>query len=104
VNTLPTLQGAQIRTLSKRAHWAPGLALALAALLALLLTAGMGLIDAVQAQGPAIRYVDADAPGPTHDGLSWTMAYTTVQPDTAQPCLQRQLGARLRRRDVPFQL
>jgi len=79
VNTLPTLQGAQIRTLSSRAHGAPALALALAALLALLLTAGLGLIDAAQAQGPAIRYVDADAPGPTHDGLSWTTAYTTVQ-------------------------
>ncbi len=26
-----------------------------------------------------LRYVDKDAPGPTHDGLSWTTAYTTVQ-------------------------
>ncbi|HSD84453.1 MAG TPA: hypothetical protein VLG46_11365, partial [Anaerolineae bacterium] len=24
-------------------------------------------------------YVDADAPGPVHDGLSWTTAYTDLQ-------------------------
>jgi uncharacterized repeat protein (TIGR01451 family) len=27
----------------------------------------------------SIIYVDADAPGPTHDGTSWTEAYATVQ-------------------------
>lgn len=30
------------------------------------------------AQG-SIIYVDTDAPGPTHDGLSWTTAFTNVQ-------------------------
>jgi hypothetical protein len=28
---------------------------------------------------PSIIYVDQDAPGPTHDGLSWTTAFTNVQ-------------------------
>ncbi len=28
---------------------------------------------------PPVLHVDADAAGPTHDGLSWTTAYTTVQ-------------------------
>jgi uncharacterized repeat protein (TIGR01451 family) len=28
---------------------------------------------------PGIIHVDADAPGPAHDGISWTTAYTTVQ-------------------------
>ncbi|MDI9546369.1 MAG: hypothetical protein QM346_02100, partial [Chloroflexota bacterium] len=79
MNTLPTLQGANRRTLSSRTPGAPALALALAALLALLLTAGLGQLQTAQAQGPDIRYVDADAPGPTYDGLSWTTAYTTVQ-------------------------
>jgi uncharacterized repeat protein (TIGR01451 family) len=39
----------------------------------------------VRADGPI--YVDRDAPGPTHDGLSWATAYTTVQEglDAATP-------------------
>jgi hypothetical protein len=28
---------------------------------------------------PAVIYVDKDAPGPTHDGASWTEAFTNVQ-------------------------
>jgi uncharacterized repeat protein (TIGR01451 family) len=31
------------------------------------------------AQTGTLYYVDADAAGPTHDGLSWTTAYTNVQ-------------------------
>jgi hypothetical protein len=34
---------------------------------------------APEAPSAIIVYVDKDAPGPTHDGLSWTTAYTTVQ-------------------------
>jgi hypothetical protein len=36
------------------------------------------LSPTVYADGTVI-YVDTDAPGPVHDGLSWTTAYTTVQ-------------------------
>jgi hypothetical protein len=36
-------------------------------------------VTAPQAPTATIVYVDADAPGPTHDGLSWTTAYTTLQ-------------------------
>jgi len=79
VSTQPTMQGAKFRTLSKRALWAPGLAPALAALLAMLLTLGLGQMQTAQAQAQAILYVDTDATGATHDGLSWTTAYTTVQ-------------------------
>ena len=79
MSTQPTMQGAKFRTLSKRALWAPGLAPALAALLAMLLTLGLGQMQTAQAQAQAILYVDTDATGATHDGLSWTTAYTTVQ-------------------------
>ena len=78
MSTQPTMRGAQIRTLSKRAHWAPGLAMALAALLAMLLTAGLGQMQAAQAQGPAILFVDGDALG-ANDGSSWENAFTKLQ-------------------------
>jgi hypothetical protein len=35
--------------------------------------------NAPNATNNGIIYVDADAPGPTHDGTSWTNAYATVQ-------------------------
>jgi hypothetical protein len=38
----------------------------------------LGTPQLAQAQGGTI-YVDQDAPGPAHDGLSWTTAYTNVQ-------------------------
>ena len=68
MNTLPTLQGAAIRTLSSRAHWAPALGLTLAALLAL--TLALGQMQTAQAQGPTILFVDGDALG-ANDGSSW---------------------------------
>jgi hypothetical protein len=47
---------------------------ALAVALALLAPAGQ---DSLAADG--IIYVDADAPGPTHDGSSWDLAFTDLQ-------------------------
>jgi len=78
VNTLHTMQGANGRTLSSRALRTPALALALAALLALLLTLGLGQMQTAQAQGPAIRYVDAGASG-ANNGSSWENAYNKLQ-------------------------
>jgi hypothetical protein len=40
-----------------------------------LLATGVGTVRA----DPGRIYVDADAPGPLHDGTSWTTAYTNVQ-------------------------
>jgi len=35
-------------------------------------------VDTARAD-PGVIYVDTDAPGPTHNGLSWTTAFTSVQ-------------------------
>ena len=43
----------------------------------LLISAVLCLVGATAAQ-PAIFYVDADAPGPTHNGSSWATAYRSV--------------------------
>jgi hypothetical protein len=51
-----------------------GLVLALAAALAL---TAAGRQPSLAADG--IIYVDADAPGPTHDGSTWDFAYTDLQ-------------------------
>ncbi len=44
-----------------------------------------GAAGSVAARAPAVTrfYVDGDAPGAIHDGLSWSTAYTTVQPALA---------------------
>ena len=41
------------------------------------LVLALALPQVARADGPI--YVDRDAPGPTHDGLSWATAYTDVQ-------------------------
>jgi len=57
----------------KTLRWIYSLGLALLALL-------LFSIPAVTAQSAGtVIYVDKDAAGPVHDGLSWTTAYTTVQ-------------------------
>lgn len=47
--------------------------------LARLALAGGAVGTAHAGARPDVITVDADAPGPLHDGLSWTTAYTTVQ-------------------------
>lgn len=65
-----TTLGAQLRRV--RVGWL------LTALLLLLGALWLTTPQAVYAQTTVIK-VDTDAPGLTHDGLSWTSAYTTVQ-------------------------
>ena len=57
---------------SKKSLWTTIILAVVMAVIVLLTTT-----QVVRADGPI--YVDRDAPGPTHDGLSWTSAYTTVQ-------------------------
>ncbi len=62
-----------------------GVVVALAIALTVIATAGH---DSLALNG--IIYVDADAPGPTHDGSTWDYAFTTLQPalDAAGPGTQ----------------
>ena len=49
-------------------------------LLGVAMSAALMLIGSpLPARAQGTIYVDADAPGPAHDGLSWSTAYTTVQ-------------------------
>jgi len=66
--------------MAHRQRWliGTGILIALATALALIATGGQPSLAI-----DSTIYVDADAPGPTHDGSSWANAYTTLQPALA---------------------
>ena len=49
----------------------------------------IALTAPVSAVGQAVLYVDADAPGPVHNGSSWCAAYTALQDGLAHAAASR---------------